>query len=42
MFQFYLFQPQADDLTKLIIVQGHHHRWLAGGYDLAIGHFRGG
>ena len=26
----------------IIKVSGHQHRWLAGGYDLEIGHFRGG
>ena len=26
--------------TRVIIkVKGHQHLWLAGGYDLAIGHF---
>ena len=25
--------------TMLIKVSGHQHRWLAGGYDLEIGHF---
>ena len=23
----------------IIKVSGHQHRWLAGGYDLEIGHF---
>ena len=26
----------------IIKVSGHQHRWLAGGYDLEIGHFRTG
>ena len=26
----------------IIKVSGHQHRWLAGGYDQEIGHFRGG
>ena len=25
----------------MIKALGHQHRWLAGGYDLATGHFRG-
>ena len=29
--------------TRVMIkVPGHQHQWLAGGYDLEIGHFRGG
>ena len=25
--------------ARAIKVSGHQHRWLAGGYDLEIGHF---
>ena len=37
----------ADDLTlagaqAIIEVSGHQHQWLACGYDLEIGLFRGG
>ena len=35
----------ADDLSaaRVIIKQkGHQHQWLAGGYDLEIGLFKGG
>ena len=42
----HLLTPGADDpaltlaVTQVIIkVLGHQHRWLAGGYDLEIGHF---
>ena len=26
-------------MVLLIKVKGHQHQWLAGGYDLEIGHF---
>ena len=42
----HLLATGADDLTLylsgarvIIKVSGHQHRWLAGGYDLEIGHF---
>ena len=41
------FRPPHVDIitfagTRVIIkVSGHQHQWLAGGYDLEIGHFRG-
>ena len=42
----HLLITSADDLTQgawaIIKVLGHQHRWLAGGSDLEIGHFRGG
>ena len=25
--------------SKNVQLKGHQHRWLAGGYDLEIGHF---
>ena len=30
------------DARVVIKVSGHQHQWLAGSYDLEIGHFRGG
>ena len=45
----HLLTTSADDPTSLITarvpvrviikVKGHQHRWLAGGYNLEIGHF---
>ena len=42
----HLLTTGADDPTFLraparaiIKVKGHQHQWLAGGYDLEIGHF---
>ena len=42
----HLLTTDADDLTLwllsarvIIKVKSHQHRWLAGGYDLEIGHF---
>ena len=32
----------TNDARVIIIVSGHQHRWLAGGYDLEIGHFNRG
>ena len=40
-----LFPSHNHLLTKarvIIKVTGHQHQWLAGGYDLEIGIFRGG
>ena len=34
--------PLLAGAQAIIKVSGHQHRWLAGGYDLDIGHFRGG
>ena len=34
----HLLTTGIDDLT-LIKVKGHPYRWLAGGYDVEIGHF---
>ena len=31
-----------SDAQAIIKVLGHQHQWLAGGYDLEIGYFRGG
>ena len=31
--------PSLTDPRVIIKVSGHQHRWLADGYDLAIGHF---
>ena len=31
--------PSLTGAQVIIKVSGHHHRWLAGGYDLEIGHF---
>ena len=36
MTQHFDYRPSAQR------VKGHQHRWLAGGYDLEIGLFRGG
>ena len=33
--------PSLAGARVIIKVSGHQHRWLAGGYDLEIGHFRG-
>ena len=30
------------DTQVIIKVSGHQYQWLAGGYDLEIGHFRSG
>ena len=48
----HLLSTSADDSDTLIIVSAlvkviikmssHQYWWLAGGYDLEIGHFRGG
>ena len=40
----YLLTPGTDDLSLaaaqvIIKVSGHQYRWLAGSYDLEIGHF---
>ena len=44
----HLLTTSADDPTLIIArvperviikVKGHQHQWLAGGYDLEIGHF---
>ena len=40
----HLLTTSADDPSlagtwAIIKVSGHQHRWLAGGYDLEIGHF---
>ena len=38
----HLLTTGADDAYTLITimeVSGHQHQWLAGGYDLEIGHF---
>ena len=38
-----LFPAQNHPLNTLVIkVLGHQYQWLAGGYDLEIGLFRGG
>ena len=34
--------PLLAGAWAIIKVSGHHYRWLAGGYDLEIGHFRSG
>ena len=34
--------PSPAGTQVIIKVQGHQHRWLAGGYDLEIGPFRSG
>ena len=31
--------PSPTDARVIIKVSGHQHLWLAGGYDLEIGHF---
>ena len=31
--------PSLADARVIIKVSGHQYRWLAGGYDLEIGHF---
>ena len=31
--------PSLAGARVIIKVQGHQYRWLAGGYDLEIGHF---
>ena len=36
----HLLSTGTDDLTLITKVKGHQHRWLAGGYNLEIGHFR--
>ena len=41
----HLITTGPDDLAgalTIIKVLGHQHWWLAGGYDLEIGYFRGG
>ena len=41
----HLLTAGADDqapVRVIIKVSGHQHLWLAGGYELEIGHFRGG
>ena len=40
----HLLTTSADDMSlpgtrATIKVSGHQHQWLAGGYDLEIGHF---
>ena len=32
-------EPSFADIRTIIKVSGHQHRWLAGGYELEIGHF---
>ena len=39
---YYKIQIVITGTRALIKVLGHQHRWLAGDYDLEIGHFRGG
>ena len=34
--------PSLTGAQVIIRVRGHQHCWLAGGYDLQVGHFRGG
>ena len=31
--------PSLAGTQVIIKVSGHQHQWLAGGYDLGIGHF---
>ena len=31
--------PSLTGTQAIIKVSGHQHRWLAGGYDLDIGHY---
>ena len=31
--------PSLADARAIIKVKGHQYQWLAGGYDLEIGHF---
>ena len=41
----HLLTTGTNDLTVtrvIIKMLGDQHQWLAGGYDLEIGHFRGG
>ena len=33
--------PSLTGAQVIIKVSGHQHQWLAGGYDMEIGHFRG-
>ena len=35
----HLLTTEADDPQARIKGKGHQHRWLAGGYDLEIGHY---
>ena len=35
-----LYHPSAN--RAIMKVKGHQYQWLAGGYDLEIGPFRGG
>ena len=34
--------PSLAGIRAIIKMSSHQHRWLAGGYDLEIGRFRGG
>ena len=45
MCYFQVITTNTDDSSLAVIwviikVSGHHYRWLAGGYDLQIGHFQ--
>ena len=35
----HLLITSAGDPSLIIKMSGHQHRWLAGGYDLEVGHF---
>ena len=36
------YDPSLAGARVIIKVSGHQYRWLAGGYDLEIGHFGSG